>query len=47
VQEYASMQEAENGSALARLIIRFGRLLDLSDDELPLRGEHYRLLFTE
>ncbi len=46
-QRYAATSDLEGGRELARVLIRFGRLLDIPDDDLPLKTEHYRMLFVE
>lgn len=46
VQRYAASSDAEPSRELARALIRFGRMLEIPDDDIPLRQEHYGMLFV-
>jgi len=47
VDKYAAASDPEGARELAKVLIRFGRLLEIPDDDLPLKAEHYGMLFVE
>jgi len=46
-EKYAAASDPEGSRELARVLIRFGRLLEIPDDDLPLKKEHYGMLFVD
>ncbi len=46
-QRYSAAVDPAASRELARVLIRFARLLEIPNDDLPLKKEHYGMLFVE